>query len=128
MSFAATLRTWRLESDLSQRELARRVGMDYTYLSKIEAGLVSPPAEDKIRSIGRVLGLAATQIEELVHLARETRVPTGVVKAALIRNPEVGALLRRIKDRPLTESEAAIVRGLAESMPTQEHEEDASTS
>jgi hypothetical protein len=93
--------------------------MDYTYLSKIEAGLVAPPAEDKIRMLARVLGRTRAEADELVGLAQRTRVPTEVVKAAIIRNPEVGALLRKIAQRPdprLTEREAQIIRSATEAL------------
>lgn len=43
MDFGTCLRSWRLEAGLSQRELARRAAFNFSYLSKIEAGLVAPP-------------------------------------------------------------------------------------
>jgi len=113
MSFGSTLRDWRLDADLSQRELARRVGMDYTYLSKIEADLVAAPSEDKIRGLVSALGRDARETEILIDRARQTRVPTDIVKAALIRNPEVGALLRSIKDRRLSDRDISTILSVA---------------
>jgi len=117
MSFGATLREWRLDADLSQRELARRVGMDYTHLSKIEAGLVAPPGEYKIRALATALSRSLEEADGLVNLAQQARVPTDVVKAAVIRNPEVGALLRKIAERSnprLTAQEAEMIRALTD--------------
>ena len=111
MDFGTCLRAWRLEADLSQRELARRAELNFSYLSKIEAGLVPPPAEDKVRALVAALGRGEDDAEQLLELARQSRIPADVVKSALIRNPGVGALLRRIQDRRLTEQElAALLR------------------
>lgn len=111
MDFGTCLRSWRLEADLSQRELARRAEFNFSYLSKIEAGLVAPPAEDKVRALVAALGRGEDDTERLLGLARASRIPSDVVKAALIRNPGVGALLRRIQNRRLTEQElAALLR------------------
>lgn len=113
MSFGSMLRDWRLDADLSQRELARRIGMDYTYLSKIEADLVAAPSEDKIRALVAALGRDARETETLIDRARQTRVPADIVKAALIRNPEVGALLRSIKNRRLSDSDISTILSVA---------------
>ena len=111
MDFGTCLRAWRLEADLSQRELARRADLNFSYLSKIEAGLVSPPSDDKVRALVAALGRSEADAAHLLGLAHQSRVPNEVVKAALIRNPGVGALLRRIQDRRLTEQElAALLR------------------
>lgn len=107
MDFGTCLRAWRLEADLSQRELARRAELNFSYLSKIEAGLVAPPAEDKVRALVAALGRGEDDGEHLLGLARQSRIPSDIVKAALIRNPGVGALLRRIQNRRLTEQELA---------------------
>lgn len=105
MNFGSTLRSFRLDADLSQRELARRADMDYTYLSKIEAGLVPPPSDDKIRALCRALGVSADDQSRLFELAELTKVPNEIVKDVLIRNPGVGALLRKIHNRRLTDKQ-----------------------
>lgn len=105
MDFGTCLRHWRLEADLSQRELARRADLNFSYLSKIEAGLVPPPSDDKVRALVAALTRSESEAERFLSLARESRIPGEVVKAALIRNPGVGALLRRIQHRRLTEQE-----------------------
>lgn len=37
------------------RELAKAVGMDYTYINKIENDKVGPPTDEKIRKLAAVL-------------------------------------------------------------------------
>ena len=111
--FGSCIREWRLAASMTQRELARRAGMDYTYLSKIEAGLVLPPSDEKIRALVTALHRASADLESLLQFARDTKVPADIVNTALIRHPEVGALLRRIKSRPLSPAETAIIEKMA---------------
>jgi transcriptional regulator with XRE-family HTH domain len=105
MNFGTRLRNWRVEADISQRELARRADLNFSYLSKIEAGLVPPPSDDKIRALAVALERSASEADDLLRLAQDSRIPSDIIKAALIQNPEVGALLRRIQHRRLTEQE-----------------------
>ena len=51
MEFPERLRSLRKEAKLSQRELADRVGVDFTYLSKIENNRVEPPSETVLKKL-----------------------------------------------------------------------------
>jgi predicted transcriptional regulator len=53
--FPQLLRRSRLDAQLSIRELARRTGIDPTHLSRIERGLVPPPAGPRLAAIIREL-------------------------------------------------------------------------
>src|SRR5262245_29305744 len=55
-TFGAVLRSKRRDSGISQRELAKRVGVDFSYISKIENDHLPPPAADTIVKICEVLG------------------------------------------------------------------------
>lgn len=114
MHFGALLRQRRLDAGLTQRELARRTGMDFTYLSKIETGIVAPPDEGRIVSLARGLGLGDQDLRHLVELAQAARVSNEDLKAAIIRNPEVGALLRRVARQPLSSQESLTIRKMAD--------------
>ena len=50
LAFGATIRRLRLEKDLTQRELAKRSGLDVSYISGIERGCrnVSPKSLEKV--------------------------------------------------------------------------------
>lgn len=59
---------------MSQRDLSERVGIDFTYLSKIENARVEPPSEAVIRKLARELAVPlqrdATELgDELTVLA-----------------------------------------------------------
>ncbi len=66
MAFGKRLRELRRDQGLSQRGLADRAGIDFTYLSKIENGRMEPPSEEVIRRVAEELGADA---DELIVLA-----------------------------------------------------------
>ena len=74
-TFGATIRELRLKEKLSQPELADRVGIDVTYLSKIENDRVAPPAQSVILRLAESLACSG---EALVLLA--DKVPAGYAK------------------------------------------------
>ena len=73
------------EAQFSQRDLAERVGVDFTYLSKIENGRVEPPSETVLKNVSRELAEALGRDE--TELAE-----------TLVRNPQAVRFLRSIGD------------------------------
>ncbi len=69
------LKELRGQAGLTQRELARRVGVNYSYISKIEHGAMAPPGEKLIERLASVLG---ADEEELTALAG--RIPSDVIE------------------------------------------------
>lgn len=97
MDFGERLRELRKHRGLSQRDLAGLVGIDFTYLSKIEVGRMDPPSEAVIRKLAQSLGADA---DELINLAG--KVPKEL-KAVLGENPQAVELLRVLSERRLPE-------------------------
>ena len=100
MDFPERLRTLRKQAQLSQRDLAERVGVDFTYLSKIENRRADPPSEGVLRSIAKELAesLGEDEIEladGLITLAG--KIPSDLAET-LSRNPEAVRFLRSIGD------------------------------
>jgi len=58
----------RRAAGLSQRVLAARAGLDFTYISKVENGRLPPPAADTIVALSRVLD---SPPEDLLALTRK---------------------------------------------------------
>lgn len=56
-NFPSVLKENRLRSGLTQKDLADRVGLDHSYISKIERGTADPPSRDKVIAIADALGL-----------------------------------------------------------------------
>ncbi len=95
MEFGQRLRNLRKQKNLSQRDLAARVGIDFTYLSKIEGGRSDPPSEVIIQRIAQVL---EADEDELINLAG--KVPKDL-KAVLEESPQAVELLRVLSERKL---------------------------
>jgi HTH-type transcriptional regulator, competence development regulator len=97
MDFGQHIRELRRERNLSQRDLATKVGIDFTYLSKIEVGRMEPPSEPVIRRMAQELG---ADEDELINLAG--KVPKEL-KAVLDDNPEAVELLRVLSEQRLSD-------------------------
>ena len=84
----------RRELHLSQRDVAQRLGLDFTYLSKLENSRGEPPGEDTVRKLAVVLGVDPEDL-----LARAGKVP-GDLRARAQRNVEFARFLRRLPSLP----------------------------
>lgn len=102
MDFGTRIRELRKEKDIPLRDLADRIGIDFTYLSKIENGKVEPPSEQKIRAMAKELDVEA---EGLLALAG--KVSSDQIRQAVQANPSVGILLRKIQTLSLTNKQIA---------------------
>jgi transcriptional regulator with XRE-family HTH domain len=95
-SFGQIIRQARKDKGYSQRELAKLIGLDFTYLSKLENDRADyAPKEDVIRSLARNLDLDE---EELIFLAgRITQRDEDFLKQ---NHRAMLALLRRMQENP----------------------------
>lgn len=90
-TFGAAIKKRRVEKGLSQRALAERLSVNFTYLSKIESGEMAPPSEEVIRKMADALEMNQ---DELFALAK--KVPAELVELAM--RPNMPRLLRAAKD------------------------------
>lgn len=74
-TFGEKLRTMRRAAKVTQRELARKVGVDFSYISKLENDRLPPPAADTILSICKVLDVDSDDL-----LALTGKLPSDVQK------------------------------------------------
>lgn len=95
-SFGKLIKTARKDKGYSQRELAKHLGVDFTYLSKLENDRADyAPKEEVIRGLARNLNLNE---EELIFLAG--RIPQQY-EEILKQNPkEMLTLFRRMQENP----------------------------
>lgn len=87
----------RRESDsaYSVRQVAGRIGVEPSYLSKVERNETPPPSEEKIRALALDLG------EDVdVLLAMAGKVSADLQKVILERPRLFASLLRELKDQP----------------------------
>ena len=77
-TLGATIRRLRKQKGLTQRQLAEAVGIDFTYLSKIENGkLPYTPSAGTLKRLAAELGA-----DELELLRLADKLPEGVQKIA----------------------------------------------
>ena len=100
-TFGKIIRQARKQKEYSQRELAKLVDVNYTYLSKLEndhAGY--PPSEEVIDLLAENLDLTE-QKDKLRRLAGRITPEDAEVFEELIRKyKQMPALLRRMRDEP----------------------------
>jgi len=103
--FAEILRTKRRLAGISQRRLAESVGVDFSYISKLENDRMPAAAADTIVKIAQSLGCAS---EEL--LAAAQKLPEGV-GSILSGNPAAVRFLQEASSLSLNETEWEQMRG-----------------
>ena len=104
MHFGSTLRILRVDSGVSVRELARRIGVSSTYLSRVENGYDAPPTPDRLIAVADALGLPRAALLELARQAGPA------VDGYLQRVPAAGALFLDVARRDLDTAQIARVR------------------
>jgi len=110
MQFGAHLRQAREalqagDKSYSLRQVARRVGIEPAYLSKIERGVFAPPSEDVIVKLAQALGE-----DKDVLLALAGKLSTDLQQIIMQRPQLFAELLRQLKAVP----DQAIVRVVRE--------------
>jgi HTH-type transcriptional regulator, competence development regulator len=93
-TFGQRIQRLRREAKVTQRELANQLGIDFTYLSKLENDRGEAPSEETIRKVARLLH---TDEEEL--LARAGKVPPGLRDRAQ-QDLQFARFLRRLPSMP----------------------------
>jgi len=90
--FGAFVRLKREEKEIGLREMAKRIGVSPTYLSKIERDEFTPPTEDKVRAIAQIIECDPDEL-----LAMAGRVPSDLAEIIKRHPVELAALLRTTK-------------------------------
>jgi HTH-type transcriptional regulator, competence development regulator len=90
--FGAFVRRKREAREIGLREMAKKIGVSPTYLSKVERDEFGPPAEDKVKAIANVI---ECDVDELLALAG--RVSSDISDIIKRRPVELAALLRSTK-------------------------------
>lgn len=98
-TFGQLLRELRREKGISQRELAKKVSVDFSYISKLENDRLPPPAADTIVRICEVLNV---QPEKLLSITK--KMPSDI-KDLVSSTPKAMEFLRNARSMKLTEEE-----------------------
>lgn len=100
MTFGARLRDLRKAHNLSQRALAERVGINFTYLSKVESeklDFAQYPSEELIRKLATAL---EADVDELLLLAK--KIPPDI-RERVIERPDAFRKIASLDDQALDE-------------------------
>ena len=100
LTLGRKIRDKRRELGITQRDLAEKVKIDFTYLSKVENDRGDPPSDETIVRIAHGLDL-----DELELLSLAGKVPSTVRNLAA-EDPEFAMFLRMLPDLPKAEREA----------------------
>jgi transcriptional regulator with XRE-family HTH domain len=90
--FGAFIRRERESKEIGLREMAKRVGVSPTYLSKVERDEFPAPAEDKVRAIAKIIECDTDDL-----LARAGRVSSDITDIIKRHPVALAALLRTTK-------------------------------
>ena len=98
-TFGQMLRELRRSKNVSQRDLAAKVGVDFSYISKLENDRLPPPAADTVMKICQALD---TEPDALLSVTG--KVPSDV-KEMLTGNPSALQFVRAAQRMGLTSSD-----------------------
>ena len=98
-SFGQRLQELRRAAGISQRDLAAEVGVDFSYISKLENDRLPPPAADTIVKICKVLNVSP---DELLALTGKM---TSDAKEMLGTSPAAQQFVRQAQAMKLTNRE-----------------------
>lgn len=99
LTLGECIRQLREETDLSLRELARRIGVTAPFLSDVELGRRFP-SDKHLEAIARAL---ETPIEDLKQ--SDTRPPMRELRKMIASDPEYGFAFRRMIDNEVSPTE-----------------------
>jgi len=92
-NFGALLRRERQAKKLGLREMAKKIGVSATYLSKVERLESPPPTEEKVRAISQIIGYDPDLL-----LAMAGRIPSDVSNIIKRKPIQMAGLLRTTGD------------------------------
>lgn len=98
-TFGQALRELRRQGGVSQRELAQRIRVDFSYISKLENDRLPAPAADTVVAICNALGIPQEELLALIG-----KIPSVVEKAVAI-SPQAQGFLRAAQLMRLTDPE-----------------------
>ena len=87
--FGAFVRRERVAKEIGLREMAKKISVSPTYLSKVERDEFAPPTEDKVRAIAKIIECDPDEL-----LAMAGRVPADLADIIKRHPVEMSALLR----------------------------------
>ena len=111
--FASTLRRYRLRSGLSQNALAKVVGIDASYINRLESGEREAPTREVAHALARALALFPEEVDCLLFAAGH--VPPGLQKLGPA-DSTIAAVTRLLTNDRLSPEARADFRAVVETI------------
>lgn len=112
-SFGGTLRRYRLRAGYSQNTLAQIVGINASYINRLESGEREAPTRDIAQALGRALSLVPEETDRLMFAAGH--VPPTLQKLGPA-DTTVAAVTRLLTNDRLSPEARADFRAIVETM------------
>lgn len=105
--FGKILNELRIKKELSLRDVCKETGYDPSNWSKIERGIISPPADEKILiKWAKILGLTLKQAKEFID---EAKISQGIIPQDILSQPNavkcLPAFFRTLRNEKPTKQE-----------------------
>jgi transcriptional regulator with XRE-family HTH domain len=111
--FGSTLRRYRLRAGLSQNALAKVVGINASYINRLESGEREAPTREVAHALARALGLASEEVDRLLFSAGH--VPPSLQKLGPA-DSTVAAVTRLLTNDHLSPEARADFRAIVETI------------
>lgn len=98
-TFGMKLQALRRAKGISQRELAEKVGVDFSYISKVENDRLPPPAADTIEKICKEIEVPTDELMGLTD-----KLPTDL-RQLLVESRSARDFMREAQQMSLSDSE-----------------------
>ena len=104
-NFGPFIRKLRINLNITQRDLAKRIGIAPSYLNDLEKEKRSAPKLEVIKKISRILKIEFNKLSDLAGVSKKEIAPD--LSDLIINNPNIVSLLRSIKDNNLNDDQLA---------------------
>ncbi len=101
--FGPLIRKLRINLNITQRELAKKVGIAPSYLNDLEKEKRSAPKLEVIKKLSSILKISLNHLNDLAGISKKELAPD--ISEFIKKNPKIISLIRSIKESDLGENE-----------------------
>ena len=101
--FGPLIRKLRINLNITQRELAKKVGIAPSYLNDLEKEKRSAPKLEVIKKLSSILKISLNHLNDLAGISKKELAPD--ISEFIKKNPIIISLIRSIKESDLSENE-----------------------
>ena len=109
-TFGSYIRNLRIENQIGQRELAKKIGLAASYLNDIEKNKRSAPKNDIIKKLSLILKVDLDLLNDLAGSSKKTLPPD--ILEYIEKNPKIISLIRSAKNNKLNSEEFGKIEDL----------------